>query len=102
MGRKHEFLNADFAETFEEAYAKLQTHQQGGCDKVIIALLKRKPTPGMRVKPIEPDKYYAEARINDGDRLIHRVQEGTLIVYDVVPHDKIGAYGKAPKKAPKR
>lgn len=102
MARKHEFLNADFAKTFEEAYAKLQTHQQGGCDKVIIALLEREPTPGMRVRSIEPDKYYAEARINDGDRLIHRVQDGTLIVYDVVTHDEIGKYGKGPKNDPKR
>ncbi len=102
MARKHEFLNAAFAETFEEAYAKLQTPQQGSCDKVIIALLKRDPTPGMRVKPIEPDKHYYEARINDGDRLIHRVQAGTLFVYDVVTHDEIAKYGRGPKKDVKR
>ena len=102
MARKQEFLDAEFAETFEEAYAKLQTQQQGGCDKVIMALLKRQPTPGMRVKPIEPDKYYYEARINDGDRLIHRIDEGTLFVYDVVTHDEIGTYGRGPKRDAKR
>lgn len=102
MARKQPFLDAEFAEPFEVAYAKLQAPQQSGCDKVIMALLRRQPTPGMRVKPIEPDKYYCEARINDGDRLIHRISDGTLFVYDVVTHDEIGRYGRATKKDVKR
>lgn len=71
--------------------------QQGGVDKGVIALLKRKPTPGMQVKPIQPDKYYDEARINDGDRLVHRIDGGTLWVVDVVPHDDIDRYGRKVK-----
>lgn len=63
-------------------------------DKAIVALLKQETTPGMRVKPILPEKYYNEARINDGDRLIHRVENGKLWLVDVVTHDDIGRYGK--------
>lgn len=63
-------------------------------DKAIVALLKQETTPGMRVKQIMPEKYYNEARINDGDRLIHRVENGKLWVVDVVTHDDIGRYGK--------
>ncbi len=48
----------------------------------------------MRIKPIQPDRYYDEARINDGDRLVHRIESDTLWVVDVVPHDDIDRYGR--------
>ncbi|HUQ48987.1 MAG TPA: hypothetical protein VM053_12205 [Gemmatimonadaceae bacterium] len=94
MARKHALLNAEFTERWKESYQGLQSAQQNGIDKVIIALLKQKPTPGMRVKPIEPGKYYCEARINDADRLIHRTSEGTIYFIDIVSHDDIGKYSK--------
>lgn len=94
MARKHAFLNAEFTERWKESYQRLQLPEQNGVDKVVIALLKQKPTPGMRVKPIEPDKYYFEARINDGDRLIHRTDEGTIYFIDIVTHDDIGKYSR--------
>lgn len=94
MARRQKFLAAEFSKRFEKSYAGLTVAQQNGVDKAVIALLKRKPTPGMRVKPIQPDKYYAEARINDGDRLIHRIDSGTLWVVDVVSHDDIDRYGR--------
>lgn len=102
MARKQSFLRADFSEQFKEAYAGLQVAQQNGVDKAVMALLKQQPTPGMRVKPIEPDKYYDEARINDGDRLIHRTANGTVYFVDVVTHDEIGKYGRAPKQPQKQ
>ena len=92
MARKHTFLNGEFSERWKKGYESLQSAQQNSVDKVVIALLKQKPTPGMRVKPIEPDKYYYEARINDGDRLIHRINEGTIYFIDIVSHDDIGKY----------
>ena len=98
MARKHVFLNAEFSERWKESYAALQHAQQQGVDKVVVALLKQQPTPGMRVKPIEPDKYYDEARVNDGDRLIHRTHAGTVYFVDVVTHDEIGRYGRAPRE----
>ncbi len=94
MARKHAFLNAEFTERWKESYEALQLREQNGVDRVVIALLKQKPTPGIRVKPIEPDKYYFEARINDGDRLIHRTREGTLYFIDIVTHDDIGKYSR--------
>lgn len=98
MARKQPFLRAEFSEQFKVAYAAPQVAQQNGVDKVVIALLKQQPTPGMRVKPVEPDKYYHEARINDGDRLIHRAHDGTVYFVDVVTHDDIGRYGRVPRR----
>lgn len=48
----------------------------------------------MRVKPVEPEKYYKEARINQGDHLIFRIEDDTIWFVDVVTHDEIGTYGK--------
>jgi hypothetical protein len=50
----------------------------------------------MRVKPIEPDKYYREARINDGDRIVFREDAGAVLFVDVVSQDIIGGYGRKP------
>ncbi len=94
MARRQKFLAAEFSKRFEKSYAGLTVAQQNGVDKAVIALLKRKPTPGMRIKPIQPDKYYDETRINDGDRLVHRIESDTLWVVDVVPHADIDRYGR--------
>ncbi len=94
MGRKKaHFFDAEFSRQFEKAYSKLERRRQEAVDETVIALLKGSPTPGMRVKPIEPEKYYLEARINSGDRLIHRVDSGVVYFVDVVSHDLIGKYG---------
>jgi hypothetical protein len=94
MARKQTFLNAVWTDRFKESYAKLQTNEQRAADKVAFAILKGEVTPGMRLKPIEPEKYFNEARVNDGDRLIHRIQGGTVYFVDVVPHDQIDKYGR--------
>lgn len=95
MPRPTGFLGVGFADRFRRSYAKLAPARQAQTDKVIMALAKQVPTPGMRVKPIEPEKFYLEARINDGDRLIHRLESGRLSIVDVVAHDDIGRYAKA-------
>src|SRR5215213_2367138 len=97
MARKHPFLDAQFSEQWKESYQRLQHAQQHSIDKVVMALLKQQATPGMRIKPIEPEKYFYEARINDGDRLIHRVHGGTVYFVDIVTHDEIGKYGRRPE-----
>jgi mRNA-degrading endonuclease RelE of RelBE toxin-antitoxin system len=94
VARRQKFLAAEFSKRFEKSYAGLTAARQNGVDKAVIALLKQEPTPGMRVKRIQPDKYCDEARINDGDRLIHRIDSGTLWVVDVVPHDDINRYAR--------
>jgi len=98
VARAQRFLDAEFSEPFKVAYAALQADQQKGVDKTVMALLKQQTTPGTRVKPIEPDKYYYEARVNDGDRLIHRQEGQRLLFVDVVAHDEIGKYVRAPKQ----
>lgn len=97
MARKQPFLAAEFSAQWEESYAKLQIQQRNGTDKVVMALIKRTPTPGMRVKPIEPEKFYHEARCTDADRVIHRIENGTVLIVDIVPHDDIDRYGRRPK-----
>jgi hypothetical protein len=94
VAKKRRFLGAEFSDRFRTSYAKLSHDRQKGADKVIIALMKQEPTPGMRIKPIEPEKFYNEARVNSGDRLVHRVEAGKLWIVDVIPHDDIGRYGK--------
>jgi len=88
------FLAAEWSKRWSKTYAGLSVERQKGTDKVAIALIKQEPTPGMRIKPIEPEKYYNEARINDGDRLVFRIEAGTVWFVDVVDHDDIDRYGK--------
>ena len=97
MARKQQFLNAVFSERWEESYAKLQIQQQNGTDKVVMAILKGMPTPGMRVKPIEPSKYYNEARCTDADRVVHRIDDGVVYFVDIVPHDHINKFARGPR-----
>jgi len=97
MARKHKFLAANFSVQWQETYVALQAQQRNGTDKVVMALIKGEPTPGMRVKPIVPDKYYNEARCTDGDRVIHRIEAGAVLFVDIVPHDRIDKYGRRPR-----
>jgi hypothetical protein len=95
--RKKAFLGAEWSKRWDKSYQNLNHEQQKGVDKVVIALLKQEPTPRMRVKPLEPEKYYNEARANAGDRVIHRIEDGKIWFVDIVAHDDIGRYGKALK-----
>lgn len=97
MARKQTFRSSQWSEPFCESYANLQQDQRKGADKVILALIKNAITGGMRVKPIQPDKYYFEARINDGDRLIFRESDNTIWFIDIVVHDDIARYSTRPK-----
>jgi len=98
MPRKQVFLDAKWSEQWKASYAKLSADHQASCDEAAIALIKQTSSPGLRVKPIQPEKYYLEARINSGDRIIFRVEAGTIFFIDVVHHDDIGRYGRRPAK----
>ena len=65
-----------------------------------MALIKGTDTPGLNVKPILPDKYYLEARISSGDRIVFRMQDDTMYFLDMVKHDDIGRYGPAAATRP--
>ncbi len=94
MPSRQTFLGADWSERWKKSYAQLEPHRQAACDRAAIALIKKENLPGLRVKPIQPEKYYLEARLNQGDRIIFRVETGTIFFADVVTHDEIARYGK--------
>lgn len=98
MAEKQIFLTAEWSEEWKESYPKLNAARQAACNEAIIQLVKRADSPGLRIKPIHPDKYYLEARINSGDRIVFRVHEGKISFVDIVPHDDISRYGKRPKR----
>jgi len=98
MPHKQASLTAVWAEQWTAGYLKLSPDRQNACDEAAMALIKQVPLPGLRIKPIHPDKYYFEARINSGDRLVFRIQEGTIFFVDVVKHDDISRYGRRPKR----
>jgi Txe/YoeB family toxin of Txe-Axe toxin-antitoxin module len=93
VSKKQSFLNIDFTKRFKESYASYDRYDQVRIDHLVMAISKGAHTPGMRIKPLLPDKYHYEARVNDADRLIFRIENESLIVTDVVPHDLIRKYG---------
>lgn len=97
MATKQTFLIARWSERFKESYAALAPQRQAACDEAAIALIKRKSSPGLRLKPIHPDKYYSEARISSGDRIVFRIEEETILFVDVVKHDDIARYARRPR-----
>jgi mRNA-degrading endonuclease RelE of RelBE toxin-antitoxin system len=97
MARKQIFLAAAWSDLWKESYAKLSADRQAACDDAVMALIKQVSSSGLRIKPIQPAKYYLEARINSGDRIVFRLDEGTVLFVDVVPHDDISRYGKRPR-----
>jgi len=94
MARKQTFLAVVWSAIWKESYAKLSAERQAACDEAAMALIKQTSSSGLRIKPIQPAKYYLEARINSGDRIIFRLSEGTIFFIDVVTHDDISRYGK--------
>ena len=97
MARKQTFLAAVWSDVWKEGYAKLSAERQAACDEAAMALIKQSSSSGLRIKPIQPAKYYMEARINSGDRIVFRIAEGTIFFVDVVTHDDISRYGKRPR-----
>lgn len=99
MARKQEFLDAEWSNDWREDYPRLPPDRQASCDRAVMELIKRRSSPGLHVKPILPDKYYLEARISSGERIVFRVEGKTIFFVDVIPHDEIGRYGRRPRTA---
>jgi mRNA-degrading endonuclease RelE of RelBE toxin-antitoxin system len=94
MGRRQTFLSALWSERWKSSYAELAPERQASCDRAVLALIKRESPPGLRVKPMQPEKYYLEARISAGDRIVFRVEGETIYFVDVVKHDDIERYSR--------
>jgi hypothetical protein len=88
VAAKHQFLAAEFSNRWDRTYEGRTLAPQEGADEVVIALMKQKPAPAMRVKPVQPKKYYNEARISSGDRIIFRIEKGTVWFVDIVENDQ--------------
>ena len=98
MAGKQIFLTAEWSELWKASYVRLSPERQAACDRAAIALIKRESSPGLRIKPILPKKYYLEARLNQGDRIVFRIEAGTVYFVDVIAHDEIDRYGKRSKR----
>ncbi|HEX2205817.1 MAG TPA: hypothetical protein VHG91_21060 [Longimicrobium sp.] len=84
------------SEPFNEAYAALDVKRKKQTDKAIRLLFANPAHPGLQTHPINPDKYCWEAYINRSDRLIFVRFGSVLRLVDIVPHDDIDRYAKAP------
>ena len=89
--------SAVWTEQWWESYGRMPADRQASCDRAAMALIKGSDAPGLNVKPILPDKHYLEGRISGGDRIVFRVEAGTIFFMDVVKHDDIGRYGRRPR-----
>jgi hypothetical protein len=99
VAQKQRFSPAVWSDRWIESYASLSLERQKACAGAALELIKQGSSSGLRVKPIHPDKYYWEARINSGDRIIFRIESGTIFFIDVVNHDDISRFGKRPRPA---
>ena len=91
------FPTALFSERFKASYSRLSAEKQRDCDQAVLAPMKGLESPGLRIKPIQPDKHYLEARMGSGDRVVFRREAGQILFIDVVTHDEIDRYGRRPK-----
>lgn len=97
MTRRPPVRAAVWTEQWWQSYERLPADRQASCDRAAIALIKGSDAHGLNVKPILPDKHYLEGRISSGDRIVFRVEAGTVFFMDVVQHDDIGRYGRRPR-----
>ncbi len=94
-------LQVSYGSRFEQRLRGLPVARRLSSLRVIEALARHQPTPGMRIKPILPGKFYSEARISSGDRLIFRIARGVLYLIDLVTDEEIteiARYGGARKR----
>jgi hypothetical protein len=91
------FPTAIFSYRFKASYTRLSAEKQRDCDQAVLSLIKGLESPGLRIKPIQPDKHYLEARMGSGDRVVFRREAGQLLIIDIVTHDEIARYGRRPK-----
>jgi mRNA-degrading endonuclease YafQ of YafQ-DinJ toxin-antitoxin module len=91
------FSTTETGPRFEKSYRHFPASVRKQIDKSISHLTSNPAHPGLESHPIKPDRYYWEAYVNKGVRLIYRPQGSHLVLVDVVTHDDIKRYGCAPK-----
>lgn len=100
MGAAKPFSAVRVLDEFQAAYSKLDLQRQKQADKAVVFLRANPAHPGLEAHPIKPDKYFWEAYVNRSDRIIYRPEGSLLILVDIVKHDDIGRYGRAPGQGP--
>lgn len=81
---------------FDEVYHALTKVQKKQADKTVTLLFSNPAHPGLKTHPVKPGKYYWEAYMNSGDRIIYVPEGSHLVLVDIVKHDDIDKYAKAP------
>lgn len=92
------FLTLEVTEQYERALADLQEATRRQVAARTTLLFDNPAHPSLNAHRIKPDKYYWEAYVNRGDRIIYIPEGSHLVLVDVVPHDRIGRYGKRPRE----
>ena len=94
MGARPAVRQATWTERWWKSQGRLPAARQASCDRVVM-LIEGQDLPGIRVKPIQPDKHYSEARVSSGDRIVFRGEGSGLCFVDIVSHDDISGAGPA-------
>jgi len=98
MAKTPRFRPARWAKQWEWSCSELPPDRQRSCDRVIMALIRQESSSGLRIKPILPEKYYSEARIASGDRIVFRMEGDEIVFVDVVSQGDVDRDGRRPKK----
>ena len=92
------FVSFERTKRFDKAVEGLQPNQRKQLRKQLAQLLENPAHPSLKAHQIKPDKYYWEAYLNKGDRIIYIPEGSHLVLVDVVSHDDIDRYSKGPSK----
>lgn len=90
------FKTLETTQQYKEAVANLQPAARKQVAAHARLLFENPAHPSLRTHSIKPDKYYWEAYVNRGDRIIYIPEGSHLVLIDVVSHDDIGRYARRP------
>lgn len=90
------FQTLEITEQYKGAVARLQQSVLKQVAARAKLLFENPAHPSLKAHSIKPDKYYWEAYVNRGDRIIYIPEGSHLVLVDVVTHDDIRRYSKRP------
>ncbi|HEX2205820.1 MAG TPA: hypothetical protein VHG91_21075 [Longimicrobium sp.] len=90
------FATFESTKRFNKAFRALDPQRKKQADKAVRLLFQNPAHPGLETHQIRPDKYYWEAYMNRDERIIYIPEGPHLVLVDIVPHDDIDRYAKAP------